>query len=120
MPLRGFKYRFYPTAEQDVLLRRTIGCCRLVYNRALHERSEAWTSGKKSIGYAAQSSALTGWKKEPELAFLNEVSSVPIQQALRHLQTGYANFFAKRAKYPSFKKKRSGGSAEFTLSLIHI
>ena len=116
MPLRGFKYRFYPTAEQEVLLRRTIGCCRLVYNRALHERSEAWTSGKKSIGYAAQSSALTGWKKEPELAFLNEVSSVPIQQALRHLQTGYANFFAKRAKYPSFKKKRSGGSAEFTRS----
>ena len=116
MPLRGFKYRFYPTAEQEVLLRRTIGCCRLVYNRALHERSEAWTSGKKSIGYAAQSSALTGWKKEPELAFLNEVSSVPIQQALRHLQTGYSNFFAKRAKYPSFKKKRSGGSAEFTRS----
>ena len=116
MPLRGFKYRFYPTAEQEVLLRRTIGCCRLVYNRALHERSEAWTSGKKSIGYAAQSAALTGWKKEPELAFLNEVSSVPIQQTLRHLQTGYANFFAKRAKYPSFKRKHSGGSAEFTRS----
>ena len=116
MPLRGFKYRFYPTAEQEILLRRTIGCCRLVYNRALHERSEAWTSGKKSIGYAAQSAALTGWKKEPELAFLNEVSSVPIQQTLRHLQTGYANFFAKRAKYPSFKRKHSGGSAEFTRS----
>ena len=116
MPLRGFKYRFYPTAEQETLLRRTIGCCRLVYNRALHERSEAWTSGKKSIGYAAQSAALTGWKKEPELAFLNEVSSVPVQQSLRHLQTAYANFFAKRAKYPSFKKKRAGGSAEFTRS----
>ena len=116
MPLRGFKYRFYPTTEQEVLLRRTIGCCRLVYNRALHERAEAWTSGKKSIGYAAQSAALTGWKKEPELAFLNEVSSVPLQQTLRHLQTGYANFFAKRAKYPSFKKKRAGGSAEFTRS----
>jgi putative transposase len=116
VPLRGFKYRFYPTAEQEVLLRRTIGCCRLVYNRALHERSEAWTSGKKSIGYAAQSTALTGWKKEPELAFLNEVSSVPVQQTLRHLQTAYSNFFAKRAKYPSFKKKRAGGSAEFTRS----
>ena len=116
MPLRGFKYRFYPTTEQEALLRRTIGCCRLVYNRALHERSEAWTSGKKSIGYAAQSAALTDWKKEPELAFLNEVSSVPVQQSLRHLQTAYANFFAKRAKYPSFKKKRAGGSAEFTCS----
>jgi putative transposase len=116
VPLRGFKYRFYPTAEQETLLRRTIGCCRLVYNKALHERSEAWTTGKKSIGYAAQSAALTDWKKEPELAFLNEVSSVPVQQTLRHLQTAYANFFAKRAKYPSFKKKRAGGSAEFTRS----
>jgi len=116
VPLRGFKYRFYPTADQESLLRRTIGCCRLVYNRALHERSEAWTSGKKSIGYAAQSTALTGWKKEPELAFLNEVSSVPVQQTLRHLQTAYSNFFAKRAKYPSFKRKHSGGSAEFTRS----
>jgi putative transposase len=116
VPLRGFKYRFYPTAEQEVLLLRTIGCCRLVYNKALHARSEAWTSGKKSIGYAAQSATLTGWKKEPELAFLNEVSSVPVQQTLRHLQTAYANFFAKRDKYPSFKKKRSGGSAEFTRS----
>jgi putative transposase len=116
VPLRGFKYRFYPTAEQETLLRRTIGCCRLVYNRALHARSEAWTSGKKSIGYAAQSAALTSWKKEPELAFLNEVSSVPVQQSLRHLQTAYANFFAKRAKYPSFKRKHSGGNAEFTRS----
>jgi putative transposase len=116
VPLRGFKYRFYPTTEQETLLRRTIGCCRFVYNRALHERSEAWTSGKKSIGYATQSAALTSWKKEPEFAFLNEVSSVPLQQTLRHLQTGYTNFFAKRAKYPSFKSKRSGGSAEFTRS----
>ena len=116
MPLRAFKYRFYPTAEQETLLRRTIGCCRLVYNRALHARSEAWATGKKSIGYAAQDRALTGWKKEPELAFLNEVSSVPLQQTLRHLQAGYANFFAKRAKYPSFKRKHSGGSAAFTRS----
>jgi putative transposase len=118
--LRAFKYRFYPTAEQETLLRRTIGCCRFVYNRALHERSEAWTSGKKSIGHAAQDRALTGWKKEPELAFLNEVSSVPLQQTLRHLQTGYANFFAKRARYPSFKCKRSGGSAAFTRSAFRF
>lgn len=116
MPLRGFKYRFYPTPEQETLLRRTIGCCRLVYNKALHARSEAWTSGKVSIGYAKQSAALTEWKKVPELAFLNEVSSVPVQQSLRHLQTAYVNFFAKRARYPQFKRKYLGGSAEFTRS----
>jgi len=98
------------------LLRRTIGCCRLVYNKALWQRSEAWTSGKKSLTYNDQSRALTAWKKTEGLSFLNEVSSVPTQQALRHLQTAYSNFFAKRAKYPSFKKRRNGGSAEFTRS----
>ena len=113
---RGFRFRFYPTVEQESLLRRTLGCARLVYNRALHERSEAWTTGKKSIGYAAQSRNLTAWKKTDDLSFLNEVSSVPLQQTLRNLQTAYSNFFAKRAKYPVFKRKHSGGSAEFTRS----
>jgi len=59
---------------------------------------------------------LTNWKKEEELDFLNEVSCVPLQQGLRHLQTAFTNFFAGRAKYPNFKKKHNGGSAEFTKS----
>ncbi len=118
--LRAFRYRFDPTAEQESLLRRTFGCVRLVYNKALHQRAEAWTSGKKSVGYVAQSAALTEWKKSDELAFLNEVSSVPLQQSLRHLQTAYKNFFAKRAKYPSFKKRRNGGSAEYTRSAFRM
>jgi putative transposase len=114
--LRGLRYRFYPTSEQEALLRRTLGCVRLVYNKALAARSEAWTTGKKSLGYATQSRDLTTWKKTPELAFLNEVSSVPLQQSLRHLQTAYSRFFKKTSKYPSFKKKSRGGSAEFTKS----
>jgi len=60
---------------------------------------------------------LTGWKKTEDLAFLNDVSCVPLQQTLRHLQVAFTNFFAKRARYPSFKsKKRSHRSAEYTLS----
>ena len=102
------------------MLRRTLGCCRLVYNKALHARSEAWTSDKKSIGYAEQDRTLTAWKKTEELSFLNEVSCVPLQQVLRHLQTAYSNFFAKRAKYPSFKKRRSGGSATYTRSAFRL
>jgi len=98
------------------MLRRTIGCCRFVYNKALHERSEAWVQGKRKLGYAEQDKRLTAWKKTEELGFLNEVSSVPLQQAVRHLQTAYSNFFQKRAKYPSFKKRRRGGSAAYTRS----
>ena len=113
---RAFRYRFYPTPEQEALLRRTLGCVRLVFNKTLDARSTAWATESKSISYLQTSALLTGWKKQDDLAFLNEVSSVPLQQTLRHLQTAFSNFFNKRAKYPKFKKKRNGGSAEFTRS----
>jgi putative transposase len=116
MTQKAFKYRFYPTAEQESLLRRTMGCTRLVYNRALAIRTEAWYSEQKRVGYSDTSAMLTDWKKLLELDFLNEVSCVPLQQGLRHLQKAFSNFFEGRAKYPTFKKKRNGGSAEFTKS----
>jgi putative transposase len=116
MTQKAFKYRLYPTPEQESLLRRTLGCTRLVYNRALAARTEAWYQEKKRIGYVESSAMLTLWKKEEELQFLNEVSCVPLQQGLRHLQSAFGNFFAGRAAYPTFKKKRNGGSAEFTKS----
>ena len=113
---KAFKFRCYPTSEQEILLRRTLGCVRLVYNKALAARTEGWYEKKERISYKQTSSMLTGWKKLEELDFLNEVSSVPLQQGLRHLQTAFTNFFAGRTKYPNFKKKRNGGSAEFTKS----
>lgn len=111
-----FRYRFFPTPEQENLLRRTMGCVRLVYNRALAARTAAWYDRHEKIDYIQSSALLTGWKKQEDLQFLNEVSCVPLQQGLRHLQKAFSNFFSKRAKYPRFKKKRSGGSAEFTRS----
>ncbi|WP_127503620.1 RNA-guided endonuclease InsQ/TnpB family protein [Actinoplanes solisilvae] len=114
---RAYKYRFYPTPEQAAELARTFGCVRLVYNKALQARSEAWTLRQERVNYNATSALLTGWKKTDELAFLNEVGSVPLQQALRHLQVAFTNFWAKRAKYPTFKsKKKSRRSAEYTIS----
>lgn len=116
MTQKAFKYRFSPTPEQENLLRRTMGCTRLVYNRALTVRTEAWYNDKKRVGYSDTSAMLTEWKKEESLQFLNEVSCVPLQQGLRHLQKAFSNFFEGRAGYPTFKKKRNGGSAEFTKS----
>ncbi|MBC6429625.1 IS200/IS605 family element transposase accessory protein TnpB [Nostoc sp. HG1] len=111
---QAFRYRFYPSPEQEILLRKTMGCARLVYNRALAARTEAWYERQERIDYLKTSSLLTQWKQLEELQFLNEVSSVPLQQGLRHLQKAFANFWAGRAKYPNFKKKHHGGSAEFT------
>ncbi len=116
MTQRAYRYRFYPTQEQEQLLRRTLGCVRLVYNKALHSRTEAWYEQQERVGYSETSGMLTTWKKQEDLQFLNEVSCVPLQQGLRHLQKAFANFWAGRAKYPNFKKKRSGGSAQFTRS----
>ncbi len=114
MTEKAYRYRFYPTLEQEQLLRRTLGCVRLVYNKALHTRTEGWYERQERIDYKQTSSMLTDWKKQEDLQFLNEVSSVPLQQGLRNLQKAFTNFWAGRTKYPNFKKKRSGGSAEFT------
>jgi putative transposase len=113
---RAYQFRFYPTPEQEVILARTFGCARFAYNHMLRLRTDAWQVRQERVGYHETSAALTALKKTEEHAWLNEVSSVPVQQALRHLQTAFANFFAKRAKYPSFKRKDGAQSAEYTTS----
>lgn len=111
---RSYRYRFYPTTEQAELLSRTFGCVRLVWNKALAERSRAWTQEQRRVSYVDTAKMLTAWKQDPELTFLRGVSNVPLQQALRHLQTAFVNFWGKRARHPRFKSKhRSGASAMF-------
>ncbi|MEU1694226.1 RNA-guided endonuclease TnpB family protein [Streptomyces hirsutus] len=113
---RAFRYRFHPTGAQAAELSRTFGCVRKVYNLALAARTEAWARQER-VNYNQTSALLTAWKKTEELAYLNEVSSVPLQQCLRHLQMAFTSFFGKRAKYPRFKsKKKSRKSAEYTTS----
>ncbi|MFJ5886557.1 helix-turn-helix domain-containing protein, partial [Kitasatospora cineracea] len=80
---RAFKFRFYPTDAQAAELSRTFGCVRKVYNMALAARTEAWTLRRERVSYSATSAMLTAWKKTEELAYLSEVSSVPLQQSLR-------------------------------------
>lgn len=114
---RAYKFRFYPTPEQEEELLRTWGCVRLVYNKALDMRHTAWYKHQKRVNYAQTSAALTQWKKQDDLQFLREVSSVPLQQCLRHLQTAFTNFFDKRACYPKFKsRKKSRLGLEYSSS----
>jgi len=112
---RAYRYRFYPTEQQADLLNRTFGCVRWVYNEALAERSRAWTQEQRRVGFAETCRMLTAWKRDPERAWLAEVSNVALQQGLQHLQHAYLSFWGKRAKYPKFKKKgRTRDSATFT------
>ncbi len=94
----AYKCRAYPDPEQAAQLGRTFGCVRLVWNKTLAERHTAYHQRGEKTSYKQTDQALTGWKKTQELAFLSEVSSVPLQQTLRHQHTAFANFFAGRAR----------------------
>jgi putative transposase len=112
----AYRYRCSPTPEQANLLNRTFGCVRVVYNRARAAREAAWVERKVSLGFLQTNALLTALKRDAEFAWLNEVSCVPLQQSLRHLDTAYRNFFQKRARYPGFRRKDGPQSAEFTKS----
>ncbi len=111
---RAYRFRFYPTPEQTSLLGRTFGCARFIYNWALDLRSAAWRDKQRRIPYAELDRRLTNLKHDGEHDWLNEVSAVPLQQALRHLDIAFVNFFEHRARYPRFHRKHNRQSATFT------
>ncbi len=110
------KYRFYPTPEQETLLSQSFGCVRFVYNQILRWRTDAFYQRQEKIGYVQANAELTRIKQSGEFPWLNDVSSVPLQQCLRHQQAAFKNFFEGRARYPVFKKKRHRQSIELTRS----
>jgi putative transposase len=116
----AYKCRAYPDPEQAAVLCRTFGCVRLVWNKTLAERHHRYHVEGKPTSYKETDAALTAWKKTEELAFLSEVSSVPLQQTLRHQHAAFANFFAGRARYPRFKNRNSRQSAHYTRSAFRI
>jgi transposase len=97
----AYRCRAYPDPAQQAVLNRTFGCVRVVWNRTLADRHRRWRTEGTGLSYAASDAALTAMKKDPELAFLTEVSSVPLQQALRHQRQAFCAFFAKRTRYPA-------------------
>ena len=110
---RAYRFRFYPNQEQRIQLAQTFGSCRFVYNWALRLRTDAYYQHQEKMSYKETSNQLTGLKKNSDFSWLKDVTAVPLQQALRHLNTAFVNFFAGRAKYPRFKKKRNKQSATY-------
>jgi putative transposase len=117
---RAYRYRCYPTDEQQQILARTFGCARWIYNWALARKSRAYQEGKP-LSYADLSASLPGLKQQPETAWLADVSSVTLQQSLRHLERAFVNFFEGRTHYPRFKsKKRDILTATYTASAFTL
>lgn len=104
--LMAIKYRIYPTKAQQELIHKHFGCVRVVYNYFLDYRQKQFAKGIKET-YFSMSKELTILKKQDEYKYLNECNSQSLQMALRQLTTAFDNFFAKRAKYPTFKSKKN-------------
>jgi len=110
---KAFKVTLIPNCSQEVLINKTIGCSRFVYNRFLARRKELYSVQQKTLNYSGCSKELTQLKKEIE--WLTEVDKFALQNSLKNLETAYKNFFAdlkkpknkRRFCFPQFKKKHS-------------
>ena len=103
---KAYKFRIYPNSEQQVLLAKTFGCVRLVYNHYLALKSRTYEESGKTLSYTKCAADLVKFKKDK--SFLKEADSIALQQTLRHLDTAFQNFFRdKNAGYPRFKSKKN-------------
>ena len=105
---KSFKVRVYPTKEQQILLEKTFGANRFIYNYFLNLKSKLYEFYKIRLSYNNSSKVLTELKKQKP--WLKGVDSVSLQQTLKDLDTAYQNFFSGRSKYPKFKKKQDKNS----------
>lgn len=113
---KSYKFRIYPTEEQKILLSKTFGCARYVFNHFLDERITQYKETGKSPNRFEQDKELTVLKQE--LEWLREPDKCALQNALKHLDVAYQNFFrrVKRGEKPGFPKFKSKhtGKASYT------
>ena len=106
MPVhKAYRFRLYPNKEQEVLIAKTIGCSRFVFNRFLSLWNETYQTTGKGLSYSACSSQLTQLKKE--LSWLQEVDSHSLQSSLKHLADSFDRFLKKQNEAPRFKSKKN-------------
>lgn len=101
---KAFKYRIYPNKTQQILIQKTFGCARFVYNYYLNKRIELYTNENKSMSYVECSKDLTILKSE--LEWLREPDKDSLQKALKDLDNAYKKFFSEHTGFPKFKSKK--------------
>ena len=117
MANKACKFRLYPTTEQEILLAKTFGCVRFVYNRILAERKETYEQFKDNKALLNQQKLPTPAKYKTEFDWLKEVDSLALANAQLSLQKAYANFFSGRAKFPKFKHRKAKQS--YTTNVVN-
>ena len=100
MANKAYKYRLYPNKEQEILLAKTFGCVRFIYNKMLSDKIEYYKETKEKLNNTPAQ-----YKKEFE--WLNEVDSLALANAQMNLQTAYNNFFrSPKVGFPKFKSRK--------------
>ncbi|MGI2792273.1 IS200/IS605 family element RNA-guided endonuclease TnpB [Bacillus cytotoxicus] len=102
---KAYKFRIYPNKEQEILIAKTIGCSRFVFNHFLEKWNNVYKETGKGLTYNSCSDKLTQLKKE--LVWLKEVDSIALQSSLKNLADSYTRFFKKQNKAPRFKSKKN-------------
>lgn len=113
---RAYKFRIYPNKEQEILIQKTFGCVRFVYNYFLDRRIKAYEADKTTLNYYKCSAELTKLKKE--LEWLREPDKCALQTALKNLDVAYQKFFKEHTGYPKFKSKKDRHNSYKTNSNI--
>lgn len=117
MANKAYKFRLYPTPEQEVLLAKTFGCVRFVYNKMLEERTRLYNKFKDDKETLKKQKFPTPAKYKNEFPWLQEVDSLALANAQLNLQKSYTNFFAGRAKFPKYKNRKARQS--YTTNVIN-
>lgn len=105
MRQKAYKYRIYPTEEQEVLISKSFGCVRFVYNRALDIKTALYQKENKGISIFELTNEMAKWKEREEFSWLNEVNSQCLQMSLRNLDSAFTRFFKEKKGFPKFKSK---------------
>ncbi|AKC95370.1 transposase [Sneathia vaginalis] len=102
--LKAYKYRIYPSKEQEIQLAKTFGCCRFVYNQTLAYRKDAYEKEKNSISKTDCNNYCNRELKKV-YEWLKGVDKFALTNAIYHMDSAYKNFFKEHAGYPKFKSK---------------
>ena len=115
---RAYKFRMYPNDEQKILLAKTFGCVRMVYNHWLDRKIKQYEENKINVTYTICAKEMAAMKKTEEYGFLKEADSIALQQSLRHLDTAFQNFFKQpKTGFPRFKSKKRNKNSYSTVCI---
>lgn len=115
--IKAFKYRIYPTKEQQSSLNKHFGCCRYIYNWGLDLSNKLYKEKKKSFFWTEIANEIPKLKKQEDTKWLKEVNSQSLQSAIKNLDKAFSRFFKKQGKFPQFKSKRDKQSFQIPQNL---